>query len=67
VRDLTSASAMGDKRGFEIELPQGAGTDKYSTGDVWATIYRGGSGQTGADVGLNCTDDRLETVYAQAR
>jgi hypothetical protein len=65
VRDLTSTSALGDRRGFEIELPQGAGHDKYSTGDVWATIYRGGSVQTGADVGLDCTDKVLESVYAQ--
>jgi hypothetical protein len=65
VRDLTSASAHGEKRGFEIELPQGAGTENYSTGDVWATIYRGSSVQTGADVGFDCTDKTLESVYAQ--
>jgi hypothetical protein len=65
VRDLTSASAQGETRGFEIELPQIAGKDQYSTGDVWATVYRGGTVQTGADVGFDCTDKVLESVYAQ--
>jgi Copper amine oxidase, enzyme domain len=65
VRDLTSASALGALRGYEIELPQNAGLDPYSTGDIWATVYRGDSVQQGADVGLDCTDNALENVYAQ--
>jgi Cu2+-containing amine oxidase len=65
VRDLTSTSAQGDTRGFEIELPQNAGRDQYSTGDIWATVYRGDSVEQGADVGLDCTDKVLESVYAQ--
>ncbi|HKF00604.1 MAG TPA: hypothetical protein VKG45_16945 [Actinomycetes bacterium] len=65
VKDLTSASGQGDLRGYEIELPQNAGTDAYSTGDVWATVYRGDGVQQGADVGSDCTDKALESVYAQ--
>lgn len=65
VRDLTSASALGALRGYEIELPQNAGLDAHSTGDIWATVYRGDSVQQGADVGLDCTDNALQNVYAQ--
>src|SRR3954452_20559422 len=50
VRDLTSAGAPGDTRGFEIELPQNASPDAYSTGDIWATVYRGDAAQQGAEV-----------------
>jgi hypothetical protein len=56
---------MGETRSFEVELPQIAGTDTHSTGDLWATIYRGGSVQQGADVGFDCTDKTLGAVYAQ--
>jgi Cu2+-containing amine oxidase len=65
VRDLTSASELGDTRGFEIELPQNAGHDAHSTGDIWATVYRGDTVQQGDDVGLDCTDKVLESGYAQ--
>ena len=65
VRDLTSASQLGALRGYEIELPQNTGLDGYSTGDIWATVYRGDSVQQGADVGVDCTDSVLENVYAQ--
>jgi hypothetical protein len=65
VRDLTSASNLGALRSYEIELPQVAGTDGYSTGDIWATVYRGDSVQQGTDVGFDCTDKALESSYAQ--
>lgn len=65
VKDLTSASAKGDLRGYEIELPQNTGRDGYSTGDVWATVYRGDGVEQGADVGAGCNDATLESVYAQ--
>jgi len=65
VRDLASHSQMGALRGYEIELPQNSPLDTHSTGDVWATVYRGDSVEQGADVGLDCTDKRLETGYAQ--
>jgi hypothetical protein len=65
VKDLTSASDKGDLRGYEIELPQNASTDAYSTGDIWATVYRGDNVEQGADLGLDCTDDVLESAYAQ--
>jgi Copper amine oxidase, enzyme domain len=65
VRDLTSASPLGARRGYEVELPQNTGLDQYSTGDVWATVYRGDAVQQGADVGADCTDRVLENVYAQ--
>jgi hypothetical protein len=65
VRDLTSASDLGALRGYEIELPQNTGLDKHSTGDIWATIYRGDSVEQGDDVGADCTDGVLESGYAQ--
>src|SRR5690348_8209019 len=52
-------------RGYEVELPQNTGLDQYSTGDIWATVYRGDSVQQGDDVGFDCTDRALENVYAQ--
>jgi Cu2+-containing amine oxidase len=65
VRDLTSSSQLGALRGYEVELPQNTGLDPYSTGDIWATVYRGDSVQQGADVGFDCTDRALENIYAQ--
>lgn len=65
VRDLTSASQLGELRSYEIELPQNTGRDAYSSGDVWATVYRGDGVQQGDDVGFDCTDSALENVYAQ--
>jgi len=65
VRDLTSASQLGALRGYEVELPQNTGLDQYSTGDVWATVYRGDHVQQGDDVGVDCTDKVLGSVYAQ--
>jgi Copper amine oxidase, enzyme domain len=64
VRDLTSASALGDLRSFEVELPQNTPLDNYSTGDIWATVYRGDNVQQGDDVGMNCNDKELESIYA---
>lgn len=66
VRDLVRTSALGEHRGYVIEIPQSAGTDKYSTGDIWATVYRGDSVQQGAEVSVaGCDDRELETIYAQ--
>ena len=63
IRDLVSTNEAGQPRAYDIEIPQLAGRDNYSTGDVWVTIYRGDSIQQGADVGADCTDSALETVY----
>lgn len=62
VRDLKSTvSGTGPTRGYEIEVPALAGTDTHSTGDVWATVYRGDTFQTGEDVGMpGCSDAVLE-------
>lgn len=65
LRDLASTSELGDKRGYEVEVSQSAGTDDHSTGDVWATIYRGDSVEQGEEVGIGCNDTALETQYAQ--
>jgi hypothetical protein len=65
VRNTISKNASGQFRSFEIEVPQLAGRDKYSTGDVWVTVYRGDSVQQGEGVGKqDCTDLELEKVYA---
>ena len=64
VRDTKSKNDLGEHRGYDIELPQVAGRDTHSTGDVWVTIYRGDSTQQGEDVGADCTDKVLESVYA---
>jgi Copper amine oxidase, enzyme domain len=64
VRDATSKSELGRHRAYQVELPQTASRDKYSTGDVWVTVYRGDAKQQGEDVGADCTDSVLETVYA---
>jgi len=65
VRDALSKSALGAFRGYEIEVPQLAGRDDYSTGDIWVTVYRGDSVQQGGDVGVTApTDEVLEKVYA---
>ena len=65
VRDTKSKSALGQYRAYQIEIPQTAGHDKYSTGDVWVTVYRGDSVQQGEEVGTaNCSDQELESVYA---
>jgi hypothetical protein len=65
VRDLISKNSQGQPRSYEIEVPQTAAPDgKYSTGDVWVTIYRGDRIQQGDDVGADCTDSALANVYA---
>jgi Cu2+-containing amine oxidase len=64
VRDTKSKNDLGQNRAYQIEVPQTAGRDKYSTGDVWVTVYRGDSVQQGEDVGGDCTDKVLESVYA---
>ncbi len=64
VRDLKSASAKGDLRGYEIELPQLASVDTQGTGDIWVTVYRGDSVEQGAEVGMKCDDRELKQLYA---
>lgn len=64
VRNTVSKNDAGEFKGYEIELPRMAGRDKYSTGDVWVTVYRGDGVQQGEGIGLNCTDKELDTVYA---
>jgi hypothetical protein len=65
IHDVKSASAKGDLRGYEIELPQGTGKDEHSTGDLWVTIYRGDSVEQGSEVATSgCTDAELEKLYA---
>jgi hypothetical protein len=58
IRDLVSAVGPGHPtRGYEIEIPSLGGTDAHSTADIWATVYRGDSVETGEDVGPpNCGD-----------
>jgi len=65
VRDAKSQSALGQHKGYQIELPQSAGRDKYSTGDIWVTVYRGDSAEQGAEVGMDCTDNGLKNLYAK--
>lgn len=62
VRDRASTNQFGRPRSYEIELPQLAGVDQYSTGDVWVTIFRGNTIQQGAEV--SCNDTALESLYA---
>lgn len=62
VRDLFSTNQFGLPRSYELELPQLAGRDQYSTGDVWVTVFRGDSVQQGE--GISCTDTALDTTYA---
>ena len=64
VRSTTSRNNLKQFRAYQIELPRMAGPDKYSTGDVWATIYRGDGFQFGENVGAACTDEELTTSYA---
>ena len=64
VRNTISKNDFSQWKGYEIELPRVAGRDEYSTGDLWATIYRGDATQQGEGVGANCTDKELESVYA---
>lgn len=65
VRDAASTSQLGAFRGYEIEVPQLAGRDDYSTGDLWVTVYRGDSVQQGDDVGVAAPNDEvLAKVYA---
>jgi Copper amine oxidase, enzyme domain len=65
VRDVISRIAVGRYRAFQVEVPQVAGVDTFSTGDLWVTVFRGDEVQQGQDVGADCTDNVLETVYAQ--
>jgi Copper amine oxidase, enzyme domain len=64
VRDALSKNALGQHRGYEIEVPQAGGTDAHSTGDVWVTVYRGDDVEQGAEVGASCNDKELESSYA---
>jgi Cu2+-containing amine oxidase len=66
VRSTVSKNDRGEFEGYEIEVPQLAGRQQYSTGDVWVTVYRGDNVQQGEGAGAaNCSDSELETVYAQ--
>jgi Cu2+-containing amine oxidase len=62
VRDTVSTNQLGLLRSYEIELPQTAGRDQFSTGDLWVTIFRGDSIQQGELI--DCTDSALDTQYA---
>ena len=65
VRSTTSKNRAGEFKGYEIEVPQLAGANQFSSGDVWVTIYRGDSFQQGEGVGVaDCSDRELETNYA---
>ena len=65
VRDLKSAvGSGGPTRGYEVEIPALAGTDAHSTGDIWATVYRGDTFQTGEDVGMPGCSDAVLDQYA---
>ncbi len=65
VRNTKAKDAAGELKGYEIEVPQLAGRDKYSSGDIWVTVYRGDGVQQGEGVGAAaCSDEELETVYA---
>jgi hypothetical protein len=66
VRNTVSKTEVGFK-GYEIEVPQLAGPDPYSTGDVWVTVYRGDGVQQGEGIAREadkCSDKALEAVYA---
>jgi Cu2+-containing amine oxidase len=64
IRDLVSRNQAGQPRSYEIEVPQMVEKNKYSSGDVWVTVYRGDTIQQGEDVGADCTDSALESSYA---
>ena len=64
VRNTVAKNDTGQFKGYEVELPRLAGRDKYSTGDVWVTVYRGDGFQQGENVGFQCTDVELENNYA---
>jgi Cu2+-containing amine oxidase len=63
-KDTQSTNKYGQRRSYEIEVPQLAGRDQYSTGDVWVTTFRGNDVQQGGEVGKTCSDKELETLYA---
>jgi Cu2+-containing amine oxidase len=72
VRDATSTNALGQRRAYDIEIPQTAGRDQFSTGDVWVTVFRGDNVQQGVELGMalppilqGCDDRALEVLYAQ--
>lgn len=65
VRNTQRKNELGQFRGYEIDVPQLAGRDNFSTGDVWVTIYRGDGVQQGEGVGAAaCSDEELENIYA---
>jgi Cu2+-containing amine oxidase len=65
VRNTKATNAAGELKAYEIEVPQYSFHDKYSTGDVWVTVYRGDSVQQGEKIGASgCSDKELETDYA---
>ena len=73
-RSVPSPQVAGPRRheqersGPAPRLPDRAATDgqpdKYSTGDLWVTVYLGRRHSTGRGRGVDCTDSVLETVYA---
>ncbi len=67
VRNTVSQNTAGHFKGYDIEIPQMAGPDPYSTGDLWVSIYHGDGVQQGEGVATEasaCSDNALETVYA---
>jgi hypothetical protein len=67
VRNTVSQNPGGQFKGYEIEIPQLAGTDPYSTGDLWVTAYRGDGFQQGEGIATEAddlSDKALEGVYA---
>lgn len=68
IRDLLSTVGAGvPPRGYEIEIPSQAGTDAHSTGDIWATVYRGNHIEQGETVGAaNCGDKELDQIATGA-
>ena len=65
IRDLVSTTGPGKPtRGYEFEVGALAGTDTHSTADVWATVYRGDTVQTGEDIGPPDCSDKVLDGYA---
>jgi Cu2+-containing amine oxidase len=63
VRDTLAKNALGQHKSYDIEVPQTAGPDGFSTGDAWVTVYRGDTVQQGE--GVDVHDTALEQTYAK--
>jgi Cu2+-containing amine oxidase len=65
VRNTISKNVNGEFRAYNIEIPQQAERDQYSTGDVFVTVYRGDNVQQGEGIGaIDSSDQELENQYA---